>query len=154
MSSVSAHSPRDDPTPFPTLPISKPAWNFMMQYVRIWEKWMREKNVLTARYEDLLTNYDEESARLVDYLKLDGSRSEVRAVIDQYRPGANDSQQGLHFYKGKIGRFHEAYDDGQKAVLREGNYPLIWGAWVMRCNPAVTSGKLSDAMFFIMIVAI
>jgi hypothetical protein len=92
---------------------------FMMQYVHIWEKWMGEKNVLTARYEDLLTNYDEESARLVDYLKLDGSRSEVRAVIDQYRPGANDSQQGLHFYKGKIGRFHEAYDDGQKAVLRE-----------------------------------
>jgi hypothetical protein len=85
----------------------------MMQYVRIWEKWMKEKNVLTARYEDLLTNYDEESARLVDYLKLDGSRSEVRAVIDQYRPGANDSQQGLHFYKGKIGRFRESYTESQ-----------------------------------------
>lgn len=93
--------------------------DFMMQYVQIWEKWMNEKNVLIARYEDLLTNYDEESARLVDYLKLDGTRPEVRAVIEQYRPGANDSQQGLHFFKGRIGRFREAYNDGQKRVLSE-----------------------------------
>ena len=33
-----------------------------MDYVRIWEKWMKEKNALIARYEDLLTNYDSESA--------------------------------------------------------------------------------------------
>jgi hypothetical protein len=92
---------------------------FIMQYVRIWENWMSEKNVLLARYEDLLKNYDEESARLVDYLKLDGNKPEVRAVIEQYRPGANDSQQGLHFYKGRIGRFREAYSDGQKTILRE-----------------------------------
>ena len=39
--------------------------SFIMDYVRIWEKWMKEKNVLSARYEDLLTNYDEESAKLV-----------------------------------------------------------------------------------------
>lgn len=107
------------PNAFSHLADFETSLDFMMQYVRIWEKWMDEKNVLTARYEDLLMNYDEESARLVDYLKLDGSRSEVRAVIDQYRPGANESQQGLHFYKGKIGRFREAYDDGQKDVLRE-----------------------------------
>jgi len=93
--------------------------DFMMQYVQIWEKWMNEKNVLIARYEDLLTNYHEESVRLVDYLKLDGTRPEVRAVIEQYRPGANDSQQGLHFFKGRIGRFRDAYNDGQKRVLSE-----------------------------------
>jgi len=91
--------------------------DFMMQYVQIWEKWMNEKNVLIARYEDLLTNYDVESARLVDYLKLDKNRSEVCAVIEQYRPGANDSQQGLHFFKGRIGRFREVYNDEQKQTL-------------------------------------
>jgi hypothetical protein len=92
--------------------------DFILEYTHIWEKWMKEKNVLVARYEDLLTNYDEESARLVDYLRLDGSQPEVRAMIEQYRPGVSDSQQGLHFYKGRIGRFREAYDDAQKQTLR------------------------------------
>ena len=93
--------------------------DFIMEYVHIWERWMGEKNVLIARYEDLLTNYDIESAKLVDYLKLDKTSSEVRAVIDQYRPGANDSQQGLHFYKGKIGRFKESYTSEQQTILLE-----------------------------------
>ncbi len=93
--------------------------DFMMEYVHIWEKWMAEKNVLVARYEDLLTSYDAEAARLVEYLKLDGSRPEVRAVIEKYRPGANDGQQGLHFYKGKIGRFRTSYTNDQQAVLRD-----------------------------------
>jgi hypothetical protein len=91
--------------------------DFMMEYVRIWEKWMNQKNVLVARYEDLLTNYEIESAKLVEYLKLDRNKPEVRAVVEQYRPGANDGQQGLHFYKGKIGRYREAYTNDQKKVL-------------------------------------
>ena len=93
--------------------------DFIMKYVYIWKKWMAEKNVLTARYEDLLVNYDVEAVRLVDYLKLDGSRPEVRAVVEKYRPGANDAQQGLHFYKGKIGRFREGYTKEQQALLAE-----------------------------------
>lgn len=91
--------------------------DFMMEYVHIWEKWMNEKNVLVARYEDLLTNYGEESAKLVEYLKLDGSNPEVQKVIEKYRPGANDDQQGLHFFKGKIGRFRDSYTDQQKVIL-------------------------------------
>jgi hypothetical protein len=93
--------------------------DFIMDYVHIWEKWMQEKNVLTVRYEDLLTNYDAESARLVEFLKLNGSSPEVRAVIEGYRPGAGDSQQGLHFYKGKIGRFRESYTPEQQLILKE-----------------------------------
>ena len=93
--------------------------DFMMEYVRIWERWMGEKNVLIARYEDLLTNYDVESTKLVSYLKLDADKPEVHAVIEKYRPGANDSQQGLHFYKGKIGRFRDAYTSEQQGVLLE-----------------------------------
>jgi hypothetical protein len=90
---------------------------FMMEYVHIWEKWIEEKNVLVARYEDLLVNYSEESARLVKYLKLDGGRREVQEVIEAYRPGANDEQQGLHFFKGKIGRFRDVYSESQKQIL-------------------------------------
>jgi hypothetical protein len=90
---------------------------FMMEYAHIWEKWLAEKNVLVARYEDLLTGYDAESAKLVSYLKLNGSSPEVRTVIEKYRPAAAEGQQGLHFYKGKIGRFREFYSDEQKSVL-------------------------------------
>lgn len=93
--------------------------DFMLEYVYIWEKWMNEKNVLVARYEDLLTNYDEESAKLVNYLTLDGSRPEVQAVIEKYRPDAAESQQGVHFYKGKIGRFRDSYTDEQKSILEK-----------------------------------
>lgn len=103
--------------------------DFMMDYVYIWEKWMKEKNVLVARYEDLLTNYDAESARLVDYLKLDGTRPEVRAVIGQYRPGVGDNQQGLHFYKGRIGRFRESYNAELQELLKE-----KFGAYLSRMN--------------------
>lgn len=99
--------------------------DFMMEYVRIWDKWMNEKNVLVARYEDLLMNYDEESARLLDHLKLDGSRLEVQKVIEQYRPGVSDDQQGLHFYKGKIGRFRDSYTNEQKQVLQEKLAPFL-----------------------------
>jgi hypothetical protein len=92
---------------------------FILEYVRIWEKWMKEKDVLIARYEDLLTDYDRETARLVGFLKLDESDPEVRNVIDSYRPEAAEGQQGLHFYKGKIGRFREAYSLTEQAVLKE-----------------------------------
>jgi len=93
--------------------------DFMEDYVRIWEKWQGEKDVLIARYEDLLQEYDVESARLVEFLNLDGSRPEVQEVIDGYRPGKAEGQQGLHFYKGKIGRFRESYSVEQKTILAE-----------------------------------
>jgi hypothetical protein len=92
--------------------------DFMMKYVHIWEKWMKEKNVLIARYEDLLTNYDSESTRLVEYLKVPPSNPKVQAVIEKYRPDAAEGQQGLHFFKGKIGRFRDYYNEEQKSVLK------------------------------------
>ncbi len=91
--------------------------DFMMEYVYIWERWMKEKRVLIARYEDLLTNYEGESNKLVEFLKLSGDRPEVRAVIEQYRPGVGDAQQGLHFYKGRIGRFRESYSAEQQEIM-------------------------------------
>jgi hypothetical protein len=40
-------------------------------------------------------------------------------VIEKYRPNAAEGQQGLHFFKGKIGRFRESYNEEQKLVLKE-----------------------------------
>jgi len=93
--------------------------DFMMDYVRIWEAWMKEKNVLIARYENLLTDYDSEVTRLVGFLKLDGSKPEIQKVTEGYRPAAAEGQQGLHFFKGKIGRFRKSYSAEQQAILKE-----------------------------------
>lgn len=90
---------------------------FVSDYVRIWENWMKQPSVLVTRYEDLLTDYDTRAAHLLEYLKLDGADAKVREVIDQYRPGASEGQQGLHFYKGMIGRFRQSYSFEQQALL-------------------------------------
>jgi hypothetical protein len=99
--------------------------DFIMEYIHIWEKWKKENRVLMARYEDLLTDYDHEVAQLVRFLKLDGSRNEVQKVIGGYRPGAAEGQQGLHFFKGKIGRFRESYSAEQQAILKERLGPYL-----------------------------
>jgi len=107
------------PNAFSHLSDFEKSLEFMEGYVRIWEKWQAEKNVLIARYEDLLREYETEAARLVGFLGLDGSRPEVRQVIEMYRPKEAEGQQGLHFYKGKIGRFREAYSSEQQVILAE-----------------------------------
>ncbi|HEU0297664.1 MAG TPA: sulfotransferase domain-containing protein [Anaerolineales bacterium] len=113
------------PNAFSHLTDFQKSFEFILEYVRIWEKWMKEKDVLIARYEDLLTDYDREVTRLVGFLKLDGSRPEVQKVIETYRPGAAEGQQGLHFYKGKIGRFRESYSAEEKKVLAEKLGPVL-----------------------------
>lgn len=106
------------PNAFSHLTDFQKSMDFIMDYILIWEKWMKERNVLIARYEDLLTNYEHEVARLVGFLNLNGNHPDVQGVIDSYRPGAAEGQQGLHFYKGKIGRFREAYSADEQAILK------------------------------------
>jgi hypothetical protein len=92
---------------------------FIQEYLRIWDKWQSEKDVLVSRYEELLKNYDAEAARLVDFLNLDRSDPAVVEVIQRYRPDQAQDQQGLHFYKGKIGRFRKAYSASQQDLLHK-----------------------------------
>lgn len=107
------------PNAFSHLTDFQKSLDFILEYVRIWEKWMKEKDVLIARYEDLLTNYEQETIRLVRFLRLNAGEPEVRAVVDAYRPEAAEGQQGLHFYKGKIGRFRSSYSAEELAILQE-----------------------------------
>jgi hypothetical protein len=92
---------------------------FISDYLRIWERWIREKNVLIARYEDLLTDYDAESGRLAGYLGLRSDQPPVREVIEHYRPKQVEGRQGTHFFKGKVGRFRDVYSPEQQKVLAE-----------------------------------
>jgi len=107
------------PNAFSFLTDFQKSLDFISEYVRIWQAWSQAQDVLVARYEDLLVDYDAQAARLVGFLKLDGSRPEVRSVTEQYRPGQGEGQQGLHFYKGRVGRFRESYDEAQQNILAE-----------------------------------
>ena len=112
-------SMRSQPNAFSHLTDFEASLAFILDYVRIWKRWAAEKNVLIGRYEDLLTNYEKESARLVDYLGLNGDRPEVKQVIRNFRPGSVDGQPGTHFFKGKIGRFRESYSPDQQRQLTQ-----------------------------------
>ena len=113
------------PNAFSHLSDFRKTLDFMTEYVHIWEKWQAEKGILIARYEDLLQDYDREVARLLEFLGLDCSRPEVCAVFEAYRPGAAEERQGLHFYKGKIGRFREVYSLEQQNILAERFGPYL-----------------------------
>jgi hypothetical protein len=113
------------PNAFSYLTDFQKSLDFILEYVHIWEKWVKEKDVLIARYEDLLSNYDDEVAHLVPFLKLDPGNLDVQKVINSYRPGVADGQQGLHFYKGKIGRFRDAYTAEEQAVMNEALRPYL-----------------------------
>ena len=84
----------------------------------------RTPQVLQTRYEDLLAEYDTETARLAAFLRLDRQSPAHQAVLEKYRPqpaqlepGAG--QRGLHFSKGKIGRFRQKFDAQEQATLAE-----------------------------------
>lgn len=114
------------PNAFSHLTDFEKSLDFIKEYVAIWDAWMREEGVLKARYEDLLTSYDTEVARLIDFLGLDAANPQVQEVIEKYRPGkAEAGQQGLHFFKGKIGRFREKYSPAEQAVLAETLGPTL-----------------------------
>jgi len=95
--------------------------HFMLDYVRIWEAWMKcRETTLHTRYEDLLSSYDTEAARLVSFLRLDLDSIAVRGVIEHYRPeGSQHDQKGLHFNKGKAGRFRQKMTPEQIDILAQ-----------------------------------
>jgi hypothetical protein len=113
------------PNAFSHLTSFQKSLDFMREYVEIWEKWMKQPDIHVTRYEDLLVNYDQEAFRLVEFLKLDAQQPSVAAVVNQYRPSAAEGQQGLHFYKGLIGRFRQAYTPEEQVVLNRTFEPAL-----------------------------
>jgi hypothetical protein len=90
----------------------------MLDYLRIWEAWMECDLALHLRYENLLTDYELEVARLTGFLDIERGTPEVGEVIEKYRPrGAQPNQKGLHFSQGKIGRFRQRMTVEQQDIL-------------------------------------
>jgi hypothetical protein len=106
------------PNAFSHLTDFQASLNFMLPYVRIWEKWASDKKVHSMRYEELLVDYTTVAAGLVRFLGLDGEAPAVRLVLDKYRPQAAEGQTGLHFNKGQIGRFRGAYTPAQQEQVQ------------------------------------
>lgn len=107
------------PNAFSHLTDFQKSLDFIMDYIRIWDRWSGEKNVIITRYEDLQTDYDNQISRLVKFLKLNGDKSEVRKVVEDYHGPVVEGQKGLHFNKGKIGRYRESYSAEEQAILKE-----------------------------------
>lgn len=106
------------PNAFSHLTDFQKTMDFFAEYVQDWERWQQVPGVLRARYEDLLGDYDAEAGRLVEFLGLNPQEAQVKAVVDQYRPGGQvQGQQGTHFFKGQVGRFRERYSAGEQEIL-------------------------------------
>lgn len=107
---------------------------FIREYVTISQQWMKVSQVLHTRYESLLDSYTAESARLVKFLELDESLPQIQEVVEKYRPAlaAQTEQKGLHFSKGRTGRFRHMYTAEQQAILAEqlGEYLVEMGYYV------------------------
>jgi hypothetical protein len=103
------------------------ALGFMLEYVRVWQAWAREKSVLISRYEDLLGDYDRECRRLCQHLGLDAGRPAVKSAIDSNRPERAEGKQGTHFFKGQIGRSRETFTREQQLALLESFGPFLEG---------------------------
>lgn len=116
---------RGRPNAFSHLTDFQKSLDFIMDYVRIWDRWTREQNVSITRYEDLQTDYHNEVSRLVKFLQLNGDKPEVQKVFEDYHQPVMEGQKGLHFNKGKIGRFRESYSQEEHAILKEKMGPYL-----------------------------
>lgn len=100
---------------------------FIQQYLDVWDAWISQPGVLCCRYEDLLQDYDHQMRQLLEFLPVDSDGPQVQAVIEQYRPEQtrHTDQPGMHFRKGKIGRFREKFSPEQREVLDRTFEPFL-----------------------------
>jgi len=118
------------PNAFSHLTSMNIAIEFMLKYCKVWETWISRKTVLSARYEDLLREYDREVNKLLTYLKVDPNIQEVHQVIEKYRPGqTRENRDGTHFFKGQIGRFREVFNLDEQKIMTDkfGQYLNLMG---------------------------
>jgi hypothetical protein len=117
---------RGRPNAFSNLVDTQAGIQFMLEYLQIWQAWNTCPQALQARYEDLLTDYDAQAARLASFLGLDPQAESVQLVVARYRPeNSQPDQKGLHFSQGKIGRFRHKMAPEQQAALAQAFGPYL-----------------------------
>lgn len=88
--------------------------NFMASYVKIARGWLSSEHTLAVKYEDFKSNYDHEVSKLITFLEIDPTEKKIKEIIGSYRPEQKgQNRQGLHFVKGKVGRYKDSFTDSQ-----------------------------------------
>src|SRR3989304_834971 len=91
--------------------------------LRVWRQWTSLSSAHTLRYEDLLANYDAETARLAAFLKADPAIPAVKEAIEFYR--SEKGGKGQHFQHGEAQRFREAFTAEQLKAANEAFAPFL-----------------------------
>ena len=100
--------------------------SFMLTYLDIWYKWMQRKKVLHVRYEDLLTSYDLEAKKLVDFLNIDQFDHHIQTEISKFHPeNTSTEQKGIHFSQGKIGRYRRRMNQANQEKMNISFMPYL-----------------------------
>ncbi len=103
---------------------------FMEKYVEIGKLWLSKAEVLHTRYEDLILQYELEADRLLKFLNIPRT-AKSEEVIKKYQPqeAQRSAQAGMHFRKGKIGRFRQVYSQEQQQECWKKFAPFLkqWG---------------------------
>ena len=111
---------RGRPNAFSHLDTIEKAVDFMQEYIDIYDEWMSIPETLHTRYENFLSDYDAEVARLLEFLEIKTETKSVLAAVARYRPGQeSDKHQGLHYFKGQPERFRTALTPEQLAICNE-----------------------------------
>lgn len=95
------------------------AIQFMYEYMKEWEKWMKISDPYIFRYEDLLSDFDSQVIRLCAFLNINPEAPKIKEAIDLNRPKDAAKKEGVHFSKGKIGRFREVLTPDQITLCNQ-----------------------------------
>jgi len=96
------------------------AIEFMGDYVKYAEEWLKMEGLYHVRYEDLLSDYSNQVHLLCDYLDINRADKKIREILSEYQPGQGENdQKGLHFVKGKIGRHKRHLSEDQMKLCED-----------------------------------
>ena len=100
--------------------------DFMLDYLKIWKQWKAVKGIHSLRYEDLLSNYDAEAARLALFLGADPQAPAPKEAIEFYRSEkSREVGKGQHFQRGLPERFREALTAEELASANKAFAPYL-----------------------------
>lgn len=109
-------------TGFDRLVSIEAAIEFVASRLQVWTKWISIPAILVERYEDLSADPIGRCSRLVEFLGLDLSASQIAGVVERYsaeRAGSGTSPHPLHFNKGVSGRWVDRLSGSQKLKCQQ-----------------------------------